>query len=243
METISKKPLREIAASAPPKLKEKLADLAMSEGILGRRELLEAAAVLSALKPQSESERDASLAVLRQIGIDTLDSTFYNLLRLGEVSIESLGSFVDLKSELSPLSQRPSGIYPKEQAPKAFTSWNQLDDDQALERAQSIITRNSVSDQAELQKVYKGVFVEMHRRGLLDSLTYVQRPEPAQLPPVTLPKTWQAMEDEEVLERAQEVIRRESLPSLSDLGNRYRGINFELFRRGIADHLNFSCSA
>lgn len=240
-------------ASAPTRMKEKLAELAMTEGISGRKELLEGAALIVALKPQNHEEMLAGVAVLRELGIDSLDETFHKLMKLGEVGACCLDWFIALKSELVPApvaSLRPSGLYPKEpQKAKPFISWKALGDDEALERSQEIVTKNAITNLADLQARFRGVFVELHRRGLLDCIEYAEKPESPIIVAETVtfrrrhirgPEHW---EDDEVIQRAQEAIVREGFSDLRSFGERYRGINLELARRGLTDHLNFQASA
>lgn len=122
--------------------------------------------------------------------------------------------------------------------------WKDMGDSELLRKAQLKVALHGIGSPEGLQSSFRGVFVELHKRGLLDDLRYSStHPEPAPkaiVVPASSAKVWKNLTDDEALARAQEIVARRGVSSEEELREHLRGIFVEFHQRGILSYLEYS---
>jgi hypothetical protein len=110
--------------------------------------------------------------------------------------------------------------------------WEDLEDDELLERAQEIIEAKGFTDYVSFAKTYRAIAHEVAERPTLCPADLEFNDKPAiKEEPSTF--RWEDISDDEVLERAQRAFEREGFPDVTEFTEKYRGIRYQLFLRSL----------
>jgi hypothetical protein len=144
----------------------------------------------------------------------------------------------DLDFSMNQPVDEPAPVRPEpsvQQRTRPAANWREMDDEEVLAKAQAVVDKEGFTDEDSFRAKYKGISYEFEDRGL--SMSDIEfAPAKAEQKQVELQSStfdWDTLSDDDVLARAQRAIERNRFPDLGSFADRYRGISYQIIKRGL----------